>query len=117
MINSTTLDMLNDNQKKDLQERISEVEAISGSSVQLHYTLQENELFVEFIQNEKIVYRMMFKVRSEIGRPALGTTKKVSLTLTDREWEQLEELKDMSGSKSTSEVLRRLIRNVIGDSE
>ena len=44
--------------------------------------------------------------RKGSGRPSLGTTKKVSITLPDEVWEQLNEAK---GEESMSSFLRRII--------
>lgn len=43
-----------------------------------------------------------------IGRPSLGTTKKVSLTLSDELWEKIEELKQETGEKQSA-LLRSIV--------
>lgn len=46
--------------------------------------------------------------REGAGRPSLGTTKKVSITLPDQIWKQIEEAK---GDRSMSAFLREVIIN------
>lgn len=48
--------------------------------------------------------------REGAGRPSLGTTKKVSLTLPDEVWEELEEAR---GDKAMSAMLREIIMDGI----
>lgn len=48
--------------------------------------------------------------REGAGRPSLGTTKKVSITLPDEVWQQIEETK---GERSMSAFLRDIILNGI----
>lgn len=50
---------------------------------------------------------------SKVGRPSLGVTQKVSLTLTSEEWEKLNYLQIKTDSKSRSELLRTLIRKAM----
>lgn len=56
---------------------------------------------------------MVKKKKSSVGRPSLGITQKVSLTLTPKEWESLNMLQLSSNSESRSDLLRKIIRNVI----
>lgn len=48
--------------------------------------------------------------REGAGRPSLGTTKKVSITLPDESWEQIEKAR---GERSMSAFLRDIILNGI----
>lgn len=48
--------------------------------------------------------------REGAGRPSLGTTKKVSITLPDETWEQIEKAK---GERTMSAFLRDIIMNGI----
>jgi hypothetical protein len=48
-----------------------------------------------------------------IGRPSLGITKKVSLTLPEEFWDKLEIAKVQSESSSMSELLRKIITAAI----
>lgn len=52
-------------------------------------------------------------IEVKVGRPSLGVTKKVSITLEQEEWEQLEILQKDSGCGSRSELLRKIIRNLL----
>lgn len=49
----------------------------------------------------------------KMGRPSLGTTKKVSVTLKDDEWKQLDSLQKELSCKTRSELMRKVLRNVI----
>lgn len=54
---------------------------------------------------------MMNAVNREvkIGRPSLGVTKKVSVTLPVEIWEQLDEMQIKNVCGSRSELLRRIL--------
>lgn len=58
---------------------------------------------------------MSDKVNSEVklGRPSLGITKKVSITLKANEWAMLDAIKKEGAYKSRSELLRKIIRNTV----
>jgi metal-responsive CopG/Arc/MetJ family transcriptional regulator len=45
----------------------------------------------------------------KMGRPSLGLTKKVSITLPEELWDKLEIAKVSSESSSMSELLRKII--------
>lgn len=45
----------------------------------------------------------------KIGRPSLGVTKKVSITLPEEIWQRLEDLQDKSDCSSRSEFLREIL--------
>lgn len=60
--------------------------------------------------NLKEVIRM---TEQKIGRPSLGITKKVSITLTEEEWKRFEVFKKLEHIKTTSEALRGMIRSNI----
>jgi len=49
--------------------------------------------------------------RQGSGRPTLGITKKVSITLSDENWEKFDKAR---GDKSTSAMLREIIKKEIG---
>jgi len=49
------------------------------------------------------------KEEVKIGRPSLGVTKKVSITLPEEYWEMLDILQDETGSTSRSEILRKIL--------
>lgn len=52
----------------------------------------------------------MFMKKNEVGRPAIGVTKKVSLTLSENDWEWLDE----KAEGNRSEFLRETITNYLG---
>jgi hypothetical protein len=47
--------------------------------------------------------------KKKVGRPSCGVTKKVSITLPEEVWVQLDVAKITSGSASMSELLRKII--------
>ena len=49
------------------------------------------------------------KLRGNIGRPADGITKKLSLTLPHDYWDKLDDYESAVGASSRSELLRNLI--------
>lgn len=60
------------------------------------------------IDQIKQVKKEETKKQQKIGRPALGVTRKVSLTLPIDVWEAIEEMQSLNDS-SMSEVIRSLI--------
>lgn len=53
----------------------------------------------------------MFSKKKPIGRPALGITKKVSLTLSEEDWEWLDE----KANGNRSNFIRRIVTNALGN--
>jgi metal-responsive CopG/Arc/MetJ family transcriptional regulator len=49
----------------------------------------------------------------KVGRPAIGITKKISLTLSDEVWKEIEERCKL-GKFSRSEVIREIIDDNLG---
>ncbi|CAM3298855.1 DUF2239 domain-containing protein [Filibacter tadaridae] len=56
-------------------------------------------------------YQERLDAMNEVGRPAIGVTKKVSLTLPESYWDWLDEKADGNRSK----FLREVIENAIGN--
>lgn len=65
----------------------------------------------EVIEMEELVTKTPGYVRRTrnpaMGRPAIGTTRKVSLTLSDETWSYVD--REVARGRSRSEVLRELI--------
>jgi|SRR5579875_501583 len=53
------------------------------------------------------------KEEVKIGRPSLGVTKKVSITLPEEYWDMLEILQEETASASRSEILRKILMVVL----
>lgn len=51
------------------------------------------------------------------GRPAVGITKKVSITLDEDDWSWLMECVDFGHAKSLSEMFRKVVRESRGYTE
>jgi Arc/MetJ-type ribon-helix-helix transcriptional regulator len=49
---------------------------------------------------------MSEKEKRGVGRPSLGLSKQISVTLSESDWKRLDEIKDSLGVKSTSELIR-----------
>lgn len=47
------------------------------------------------------------------GRPSIGVTKKVSITLKEKEWEALDAIQKDMKCTSRSALLRKILRNTI----
>lgn len=60
---------------------------------------------------ESVEYKVRGGQREGAGRPSLGTTKKVSITLPDEIWEKIDEAKK---EETMSAFLRALIINSNG---
>lgn len=51
--------------------------------------------------------------KKEIGRPSLGVTKKVSLTLPEELWNELDRQQDLKDISSRSALLRQVIESYL----
>lgn len=109
--------LLSESQQKQLKDRHMEVQKFVGYEleVKIDFSLQDDkELFVEFFNDTHgVLYRLLFKVNTQVGRPAVGLTKKVSITLPDEVWQQLDQLQKDSGCRSRSEMMRKIIFNIL----
>jgi hypothetical protein len=83
--------------KKSLQDYIEEAKSYCGTK---GYEFSYKDLS----RKEKI----RGGKREGAGRPALGTTKKVSITLPDEIWEKINDTKEVWGV-SQSQVLRAIV--------
>lgn len=97
-----------------MNERIKEVEHIAYLNketldLQFYFDEERNELIMEISsQEQKVLYRLMFKIKRNVGRPSLGTTKKVSLTLPDEIWGKINDIKK-TWEVNQSHALRAII--------
>lgn len=90
---------------KELNDRIIELhEQLKTANDVMKPLLQES---LDYAIEMHDTYTKQMNVR--IGRPSLGVTKKVSITLPAEDWERLEVLKDFLQIKSTSELMRYII--------
>jgi len=85
-----------------------------GQNIGAEFYLDEDgSIVLDFKSNgEDIGSTLRFngKRKKAAGRPPLGQTKKLSLTLTDDLWTKISRMKD-EWNTSQSEVLRRIIEN------
>lgn len=78
------------------------------------YLDQDNFIVLEVLWDDEVVQTMRFENNGDlteegkkvVGRPSLGTTKKVSITLPDEVWERIDEEKE---NMSMSAFLRFVI--------
>ncbi|MBM7650539.1 hypothetical protein JOC78_003536 [Bacillus ectoiniformans] len=83
---------------------------------QQFFLLDENTIILEVYWDGEKVHTVSFKNKADltdqgkkaVGRPAIGTTKKVSLTLPDEIWEMVKKRKEVWGA-SQSQTLRMMI--------
>jgi hypothetical protein len=68
-----------------------------------HESIKAHQDMIDFLESQ-------IKVT---GRPSIGVTKKVSITLPEEMWDKLEFAKLTSGSSSMSELLRKIINAAI----
>lgn len=52
---------------------------------------------------------------NKVGRPSIGDTKKVSITLTEEDWKSLDSFQTKYNLTSRSQLLRIVIRDFIQD--
>lgn len=77
---------------------------------------EDGYIVLEMYYDKKLVHTLRFENKGElteqgkkaVGRPSLGTTKKVSLTLQDEVWGKIEEIKEEEDI-SQSAVLRYIV--------
>ena len=103
--------VMNEEQHKkynDVIERLEhKTDNLSGSNIIFRFNDVEGELLIQFYIEKELVEGLTFYVKKQ-GRPSLGTTKKVSLTLPDEIWEMIEKRKEKWGV-SQSQTLRTMI--------
>jgi hypothetical protein len=95
-----------------MNEKINELNKIVDNKIDWNlqfYINDDEELFLEFCEGEIIKYRLMFKTNNKVGRPSLGVTKKVSITLPEEIWTHLEETSSKNKFKTKSAYLRNLV--------
>lgn len=105
--------LMSENDHAVMNERINELNKVIGDKsdfdLNFYFDDEKSELFLEIVsQEQKILYRLMFKVKRSVGRPSTGTTKKVSLTLPDETWELIASKKNEWGV-SQSQALRMML--------
>lgn len=109
--------LLTETQLETLFERERELEkAINEAGVDLsHYEQtyqfdEEKNTVFYIVRNEQgiDVYTLVFEIKNSVGRPSLGVTKKVSITLSEDIWEMIEQRKEELGV-SQSQTLRMMI--------
>jgi hypothetical protein len=85
------------------------------------YLDEEDYIVLEALWDDEIVQTMRFKNKGTltgegkkvVGRPSLGITKKVSLTLPDELWAMIEEQKE-KWNLNQSQTLRKMIEGHFG---
>jgi hypothetical protein len=72
------------------------------------FYLEDDTLILYFMNQELILRPRIVFEGKKVGRPSLGTTKKVSITLPDEIWDMIEKRKEKLGA-SQSATLRMMI--------
>lgn len=95
--------------KFQAEGKVFTVYAVSGPGVFAHEgeEMETNDKG-EVIEPRYFDYETVEANLVTAGRPAVGTTKKVSLTLPDELWERVEERKEKWGANQ-SQALRKII--------
>lgn len=112
--------------KKEAQKVLKEIEESLPKGI--FYIKDLNELFVcdrcndtedvavVYINDEPKTYCQncraeLFSKKNSVGRPSIGITKKVSLTLDEDDWEWL----DRKAEGNRSNFLRKIVTNALGN--
>ena len=71
---------------------------------------------IELSKSQLDQYKSQLDILATAGRPALGVTKKVSLTLPEETWEWLDQQADGNRSKFMREMIQQSSENMNGQS-
>jgi hypothetical protein len=87
--------VMNESHHKQYEDKKNEIESLgydlTGWSTVFFLNETRREILCKFVDAERLVrYSIMFQL-SNVGRPSMGTTKKVSITLPDKTWEKIDE--------------------------
>jgi hypothetical protein len=111
---------------KVMDQELNQIFSQRGNKEMTHQFFLDGDgecIVMEVYFDGKLVETYRFKnkgvltdtANAKIGRPSLGITKKVSITLREQEWETLDQLQKEIPCDSRSELLRHIIREFIDE--
>lgn len=105
--------LLTESQLETLFQREKEITSVTDDFTgydQIYQYDEENGKVYYIINNSEgiDVYTLVFEIKNSVGRPSLGVTKKVSITLPEEIWNMIEQRKEELGV-SQSQTLRMMI--------
>jgi hypothetical protein len=93
------------------RQSIFNSDARQGREMHQQFYLDGDHIVLEVFWDDEVVETMSFQrkePKNTVGRPSLGTTKKVSLTLPDELWDKIEAQKK-KWELNQSQTLRKMI--------
>ena len=109
---------------KVMDQELNQIFSQRGNKKMTHQFFLDDDgesIVMEVYFDDELVETYRFKnkgvltdnANGKIGRPSLGVTKKVSITLQEEEWRMLDKFQGEIPCSSRSELLRYIIRNFI----